>query len=281
MNIQLAYQRLLMQLFEVYDDREATNIADIVLEQVTKQRKIDRILYKDIPITAEQIVELDTITKELLNGKPLQYVLGETIFYGATIKVNNAVLIPRPETEELVAWICNNNIKNVIFEILDIGTGSGCIAVALQKYFVQANVMAVDISTKALAVAKENAEQNNVQIELVEMDILNTKSFIKKFDIIVSNPPYITKGEKQTMHKNVLDFEPHDALFVTNNNPLQFYEAIAIFAQENLAENGKIYLELNEMFANETAKLFKEKGFINTIIKTDFQGKQRMLMASR
>ncbi len=216
--------------------------------------------------------------KKLKNQEPIQYILGETEFYHTVFNVNKNVLIPRPETEELVDWIIQD-AKNHPSEIsiLDIGTGSGCIAISLAKNL-HANVKALDISKKALEVVKKNAIFNEVTIDLLEENILDsTLLFQNKLDIIVSNPPYVREMEKQQMHQNVLENEPHLALFVSDKNPLLFYTKIANFAKKNLDKNGKLYFEINEYLGNETVKMLQNKGFKNIILKKDLFGKDRMI----
>ena len=207
---------------------------------------------------------------------PIQYVLGKAEFYGLNFEVDENVLIPRPETEELVDWIIaeNPNATNII----DIGTGSGCIAIALAKNIKTANIYAVDNSEKAIIKAKYNAKNNNVDLVFFCKDILSETRFTQiKFDCIVSNPPYVRESEKTQMEANVLCFEPHSALFVPDNDALKFYAAIADFAISNLADKGKIYLEINENLGCKTQNVFKQKGFSSTELRKDLNGKNRML----
>lgn len=216
----------------------------------------------------------------LSHGKPVQYLTGETLFYGLSFKVNGSVLIPRPETEELVDRIIHD-IKPVYpadFRLLDIGTGSGCIAISLKKNMPQAVVDALDISTDALAIARQNAENNQVDVQFIKHDILTSSANDWPFyDVMVSNPPYITTQEKAQMHPNVLKYEPHSALFVDDHEPLVFYEAIAVFAQQFLKANGFLFFEINERYGKEMIKMLKDKGFINILLTHDMQGKDRML----
>ena len=222
-----------------------------------------------------------TLIDQLADKKPIQYLIGKTSFFGLDFKVNNSVLIPRPETEELAAWIINDTDNKKEIRILDIGTGSGCIAISLANELKQALVSALDISNKALIIAKENASLNNVNISFIEDNILNsTTIFQNKFDVIVSNPPYVRKLEKVEMDDNVLNNEPHLALFVSNDNPLLFYSAIANFALKNLHAKGKLYFEINQYLGNETVQLLKNKGFKNIILKKDIFNNNRMIRAS-
>jgi len=254
----------------------------------------------DIALNLNEIIQqtdldffLNALT-DLQREKPIQYIIGETEFYGLPFKVDKNVLIPRPETEELIEWILNElGVKNSTFNILDIGTGSGCIAISLAKNIPNATVFALDISKKALQLAQQNATLNNVNIHFIKDDILNsnvTSSAIEsyenegllslKFDIIVSNPPYVQKLEKKEIQNNVLENEPHLALFVDDNNPLVFYDKIADFAIERLTKNGQLFLEINQYLGKETVDLLKQKGFTNIELKKDIFGNDRMIKAS-
>lgn len=226
------------------------------------------------------------IVAELKNHKPIQYILGHTEFYGLKIRVNEHVLIPRPETEELVEEIIDTiNDKNMKINILDIGTGSGCIAISLKKYLLHSNVSAMDVSDEALLLAKANAILNQTQINFLQGDILQINKSISapvhQFDIIVSNPPYVRHSEKGNMSKNVLDYEPHLALFVNDNDALVFYKAIVDFALQNLSKDGKLYFEINESLGSEVKKLLEGKGFKKVGIKKDMSGKDRIAVGSR
>jgi release factor glutamine methyltransferase len=231
-------------------------------------------------INESTLLKYSFAVKALKQHKPIQYVLGKADFYGLKFKVNENVLIPRPETEELVALIINEN-KAANLSILDIGTGSGCIAISLAKHIVGSKVSAIDISEKALEIAKQNAKFNQVEIEFIQQDILNPAEHFQQFDIIVSNPPYVRDLEKQEMTSNVLDFEPHLALFVSDENPLVFYNAIADFAKTHLTPSGKLYFEINEYLGEETKKLLTDKGFKNVELIKDLNGKNRILRASK
>jgi release factor glutamine methyltransferase len=266
MTIHEASQRLLFSLYHIYDQQEAANIADWVMENLTGWKKIDRMLNKHVKFSAEMETLLEKYITELSAHKPVQYVLHEAWFCGLKLYVNENVLIPRPETEELVEWIASDN-KNAIIKILDIGTGSGCIAIALKKKLPNATVYACDISEEALAVAKKNAELNNAEINFLLIDILNTDK-IPEVNIVVSNPPYIPVSEKTQMNKNVTEYEPHLALFVEDNNPLIFYTAI-----KNINAS-TYYFETHENLAADVAALFQ-----HAEIKQDMQGKNRMVIA--
>lgn len=286
------------KLSALYDEEEAQSLFLIALYEVLGYKKTDYILNKEQLVPDTVLLKLNNILLGLTKGKPIQYIIGHAEFYGLKFKVNPSVLIPRPETEELVEWVLSPNpqrglsvdssivnLKSKIVNILDIGTGSGCIAIALKKHLPKANVSAIDISPEALAVAKENALLNEVGIDFIQHDILSNsviQSFNhSKFNIIVSNPPYIKEEEKAEMHQNVLANEPHTALFVSNDRPLIFYEAIADFALENLRNSGTLFFEINANLSKETIQMLGDKGFIDIRLKIDMQGKERMISAQK
>jgi release factor glutamine methyltransferase len=279
MTIQQAYHFLQQQLSTIYDTDEATNIADLVIEHITDYKKLGRITHKDLPIAEKQIEQLQTLTKDLLLHKPVQYVLGEAWFYEMKFYVTEHVLIPRPETEELVELVAS--CKLPITSILDIGTGSGCIPITLKKKIPKADITSIDVSENALVVAKQNAVNNNVEIDFKELDFLYESNWndLDCYDIIVSNPPYIKQSESTTMHNNVLSFEPHIALFVEDEDALLFYRKIADFGKTHLNALGKIFVEINEALGNETIALFESYGY-EAILKQDMQGKDRMIIVS-
>ena len=279
MTIQEATYFLMNQLRAIYADGEASEITDRVMERLTGSMKAERMLYKNEAITAQEETLLNQYAERLLKHEPVQYILNECWFYGLKFYVDKNVLIPRPETEELVDWI----IRNLKFpfkelKILDIGTGSGCIPIALKRKLRKAEVWACDISEEALNVAKQNSSTLQADINFIQLDFLNEieNSQLPSFDIIISNPPYVPEKDKESMNKNVLEFEPHTALFVKDNNPLVFYEAIADFAKTHLTKDGTVYCEIHESLGKETAELFKQKGFA-TELKKDMQGKERMI----
>lgn len=283
MTIHLAYQQLLTQLYDVYDTREAANIADMVIEHVTNQRRIDRIVYKDLLVTFEQETEIQKLAGELLQHKPIQYVLGEAWFMDMQLRVTDSVLIPRPETEELVRWIIDD-IKlsgNDEISLIDIGTGSGCIPIAVKKNLPQVATSAIDISDAALQVAILNSIDQKVLIDFLHVNFLNEEEWngLGNYDIIVSNPPYIRQSEKARMHTNVIHYEPHVALFVPDDNGLLFYDAIAKFSLTHLKKGGKVYMEINESFGQDVVNLFEKHSFEPVTLKTDMQGKDRMVSA--
>lgn len=292
MTLHEAQQQLQTSLQEVYENREAANIAGWVMEHITGLRKIDRIMHKQSLLPPEQITRLQQYTSELLTHKPVQYVLHEAWFCGMPFYVDENVLIPRPETEELVEWIMEfNNRQSTIDNknpgnlrqpsILDIGTGSGCIPISLKKKLPDAEVYSCDVSEGALSVAGRNAAALQTDIHFIKADFLDTTTWpaLPTVDIIVSNPPYIPINDQSTMLQNVLAYEPHLALFVPNEDPLLFYDALARFAQQHLLPGGTIFAEIHEDLGERTKALFESKGF-EAEVKKDFQGKNRMIKAN-
>ncbi|GHS91170.1 release factor glutamine methyltransferase [Bacteroidia bacterium] len=246
-------------------------------------------LCKDKEISPYERQRIEDIVLRLQNYEPIQYILGETEFYGMTFTVNRNVLIPRPETEELVELIINTYTAHRVpctthcepYTILDIGTGSGCIAVSLAKYLPQARVYAIDNSEKALETAKYNASINKVDVQFIRQDIFEvfpSGIFPEKWDIIVSNPPYITTSEQKSMARNVLDHEPHNALFVPDQDPLLFYKYIAGFGKKYLKENGEIYVETSALHGSDTEKMFLSERYSSVELIKDISGKDRIVM---
>ena len=284
MTIQQAYQQLLVQLYELYEPGEAANIADMVIEHLSGFRKIDRIAHKAFALNEQQEINLQKIVTELMQHKPVQYAIGEAWFMNMNLRVNEHVLIPRPETEELVDWVITDmkSMNQSDVSLLDIGTGSGCIPIAIKKKLPHTEVAATDISEEALQVAKINSIEQNTLVDFLHANILNEADWkqLGHYDIIVSNPPYIAQSEQQAMNKNVLDYEPHIALFVPDNDALLFYKAIAQFSKNHLNPGGKIYVEINETMGEQTVQLFLQNGFNNVELKKDMQGKDRMVKAS-
>lgn len=280
MSIKELYRNFLVQLQKIYSLSEATAITDWVFEKMISLKRADIIKTpeKEITATANELIQKTLL--ELLLHKPVQYVLGEAWFYHMKLNVNEHVLIPRPETEELVEQLIKDRKSKLTDpKILDIGTGSGCIPIAIKKNLPASVVTAIELSKPALKLATENAAMHNAAIDFKEMDFLDESTWplLPLYDIIISNPPYIPLGEKDKLAKNVTDFEPHLALFVADNSALIFYEKIAAFGKDHLFPNGKIYLEIHEDHANETADLFR--GFYQTVmIKKDMYGKERMLL---
>lgn len=268
------------QLCSIYDYEEANSLILILLEHYFKIDRIKMALDPDLRLSESEMLTFHFAVKDLLKNKPIQYIIGETEFCDLKFKVNENVLIPRPETAEMVYKIVNSqqSMVNRHRSIIDIGTGSGCIAISLAKAFPESKVFALDVSEEALKVAKENSISNNVNVNFINDDILNLKNKIEtKFDIIVSNPPYVRELEKAEMHNNVLEWEPHKALFVSDNDPLIFYRGILEFAKSHLKENGEIWFEINEFLGKEMTDLCHELGFSNVEIHEDFRGKERIL----
>ena len=284
MTLQELYKHLINRLQIIYNLNEATILTDWVFESIAGTKRVDITLHPDKVLDIAITKKINNCLDELLQHKPIQYVLGEAWFYKMKFKVNEHVLIPRPETEELVELITNNEVRitnDGPLQIVDIGTGSGCIAIALKKEIPTATVTAIDVSDNALAIAKENALLNNVVVNFQQLDFLDENLWgeIPSFDIIVSNPPYIPATEKELLDKNVTEYEPHLALFVPDNAPLLFYEKIALFGKKHLTANGKIFVETHENFAQATAAMFAQSYQQVEIIK-DIFGKERMVRAT-
>lgn len=282
MTVQDAYKHTQVQLCEVYDEREATNIADLVINHITGYTRTDRLVHGSNALSHAQANQLTLYTLQLLLHTPLQYVLEEAWFAAMPFYVNEHVLIPRPETEELVEWIVTEAGALSAPSIIDIGTGSGCIPVALKKKLPATDVHALDVSAGALAVARRNAATLEAQVTFHEVDILQPNRWapLPVFDIIVSNPPYIKESEKAAMHNNVLEHEPHLALFVPDNDALLFYRTIAGFAQKHLKPGGLLFFEINEALGQETVDLLASERFTGIELQKDMQGKDRMIKAS-
>ena len=272
------------QLCSIYDKDEASAMILILLEHYFKITRVKMAMEPGLRLSESEMLTFHFAVKDLLKNKPIQYIIGETDFCDLKFKVNENVLIPRPETSELVTKIVNSQLStfNSQLSILDIGTGSGCIAISLAKNINNSKVYALDISEKALEVAKGNAINNNVDVTFINDDILSLKNNIDtKFDIIVSNPPYVRELEKAEMRDNVLNWEPHNALFVSDNDPLIFYRNILEFAQTHLNENGEIWFEINEYLGKEMTVLCKEYGFSDVKIFEDFRGKERVVKVNK
>ncbi len=269
-------QYIQKELSELYPDTEIEGFSRIILETVCGWSFTKQVVYRNEQIQDPDFEKIKEIVGRLKNFEPLQYILGETEFFGLKIKVNPSVLIPRPETEELVHWMINCKIKEER-RILDIGTGSGCIAIALKSRLRNAEISGMDISEKALETAIGNALINDLDVKFFQADILNLQNQEGGlFDIIVSNPPYIMEKEKSGMHENVLHFEPADALFVPDDNPLVYYRAIASFAKKSLSLNGYLFFEINENLGSEMKSLLQDFGFAEIEIRKDINGKNRM-----
>ncbi len=271
----------LKELAGKYSEIEIKNMVLYALQHVLNFSKPDYLLKKEDKIEEDKVPYITDILKKLNLDIPIQYIIGSTEFFGLPFIVNRDVLIPRPETEELVDWIIKEN-KNKTASILDIGTGSGCIAIILKKYFPESSVVAIDVSKKALDVAKENAFVNDTSVKFHKIDILNKDecSTLPEFDIIVSNPPYVRESEKRLMKNNVLNYEPKEALFVPDENPFKFYKAISSFSAMHLRRGGFLFLEINENLSNELIEIFNKTGFSDIVIRKDINGKHRMLRSA-
>ena len=273
---------LIKELSSIYHERESSSIAEIVIADVFELRSRSELMaIRNVNPDNDKIRKFMNYCNILKTGKPVQYVLGETIFYGCRIKVSQGILIPRQETEELVDMIIkeNNDFKG---RILDIGTGSGCIAVALARNLPLSRVTGIDISPAAVKAASENASLNNVDSRFLTADILNPGfSELTRAGIIVSNPPYVRESEKAAMHSNVLDFEPHEALFVPDEDPLLYYRAILEAANEILELPGRIYFEINEALGKEMVSLLSSFDYTGVEIIKDLNGRDRIAKAKR
>lgn len=271
-------------LSETYPKKEIDSFFYILMEEKLKLQRIDTVLNPDFLIDTATVVVLKIILKRLQKEEPIQYILGKTEFYGLPFLVDKNTLIPRPETEELVEWILSEIQKiqggnqKTPLAILDIGTGTGCIPITLAKNTVNTVITAIDISAAALRVAKKNAVLNSVPVNFIMQDILKTTQLPQKYNLIVSNPPYVRELEKVEISANVLENEPHLALFVANKNPLVFYDKIADLAKQQLNENGMLFFEINQYLGKETVKMLEEKGFQNIQLKKDLSGNDRMLL---
>ncbi|WP_371133027.1 peptide chain release factor N(5)-glutamine methyltransferase [Lutibacter sp.] len=269
-----------LELSMLYPETEIQSFFNLLIEYTLKISRIDLALQPNLEFNKTELSFFNNALNNLKEHIPIQYIIGETEFYGLKFNVNKNVLIPRPETEELIRWILDNlklKTQNPKLKILDIGTGSGCIAISLALNLPNAEVFAIDISKKALETAKSNAKRNGVSINFIELDILKSKSLPDYFDIIVSNPPYVREVEKKEMQQNVLNFEPHLALFVKNENPLIFFDKIADLAQNYLNKNGHLYFEINQYLGKETCELLEKKGFKNIELKKDIYNVDRMI----
>ncbi len=284
----------LQELSSLYDAKEIESFFYLILECFHNKKRIDLALNPNMEMDPMQLLRWESVLAELKKEKPIQYILGETEFYGLPFLVNENTLIPRPETEELVEWIIKSTkyeIQSTKLRILDIGTGSGCIAISLAKNIPNAEVSAIDVSEKALATAKKNAEINEVKVDFINVDILKINDLVElptsnfqlptHFDIIVSNPPYVRNLEKAEIKSNVLEYEPHLALFVEDTDALLFYRKIAQLAKKKLFENGMLFFEINQYLGKETVELLEDLGFKNIELKKDIYGNNRMIRCEK
>lgn len=297
MKIWEAEKEVRKALSEIYDEGEAAGIADLAIEHLTSHNSKERILYRDQMLSSGQITDLETIITRLKQHEPIQYLMNKAWFYGMELYIDKDVLIPRPETEELVDWIIkdmklrqpevfeNNQVEADLtskLKILDVGTGSGCIALALKKAIPRAEVWGCDISDRALNIARRNGAQLDIRVDFQSVDYLDPaqQKHLPSVDVLVSNPPYVPLKDKNEMRPNVLQYEPHTALFVDNDDPLLFYKALLRFADHRLHTDGVIYMEIHEELGSQVRALFEEKGYAVEIRK-DMQGKERMVRAGR
>ena len=287
-------------LKNIQDEQEIESFFFILTEYLHNLKRVDVALNPNFEISEKGVEMWNVILAQLQQEKPIQYITGEAWFYGLKFEVNESTLIPRPETEELVEWILESwklevgswkSETNKLINVLDIGTGSGCIPISLKANLPQANVSAIDVSEQALEVAKRNAELNNAEINFIQANILEVEDLSKlatpnsqlpaQIDIIVSNPPYVRNLEKQEIKKNVLDYEPHLALFVEDTDALLFYRKIAQLALKNLSPNGLLFFEINQYLGKETVKLLENLGFKNIELKKDIYGNDRMVKSEK
>ena len=273
------FNKFKAELSGLYEAKEINNLLYILFEEYAGLKRAELAISNDLIITDPVKEKLETAVNHLKNYKPVQYIIGKAWFYGLELLVNENVLIPRPETEELVDWVIKRNIKKKNLKVVDIGTGSGCIAIAIKKYLPASFVTAIDVSGKALDVARKNAKQHDAEVTFLSIDILNEAMVKKlsKFDIIISNPPYVLESEKKVMKPNVLEYEPGSALFVDDDHALMFYEAIVSFAGNHLKRGGELYLEINEQRGAEVELLLEKKGLGEVVLREDMQGKERFV----
>ena len=270
-------------LKNIQDEQEIESFFFILTEYLHNLKRVDLALNPNFELSDAEVEKWNIILADLQQEKPIQYITGEAWFYGLQFEVNENTLIPRPETEELVEWILNSPITHhpSPITILDIGTGTGCIPISLKANLPQANVSAIDVSEKALEVAKRNAVSNKVEINFIKTNILEVEDLNQHFDVIVSNPPYVRNLEKEEIKKNVLDYEPHLALFVEDTDALLFYRKIAQLALKNLAPNGLLFFEINQYLGKETVELLENLGFKNIELKKDMYGNDRMIRCEK
>lgn len=264
-------------LLGYYPDTEIESFFNLLSEHILRMKRIDISQNLYAVVSGKKYDKFQKAINRLKKYEPIQYILGDTEFYGLMFKVNHSVLIPRPETEELVAWIIDDFKNKKDISILDIGTGSGCIAISLAKNLPNTKVYALDVSTEALKIAKQNADSNDVEIEFIEADILDWDFGEMQFDVIVSNPPYVRELEKESMSANVIDHEPHLALFVKDDDALLFYRNITKSDTELLKPKGTLYFEINESLGAETKQLLLDSNFLDVTLKQDVFGKNRMV----
>ena len=271
-------------LSEIYPKTEIDTFFFLLIEEKLDLQRVDTVMKPDFLITDAVLSELKEIINRLKKEEPVQYILGNTEFYGLPFNVNENTLIPRPETEELVEWILTEvadlrEVKVEKLSILDIGTGTGCIPISLAKNLSDVKISAIDVSSEALKIAIQKAMLYNIDISFLEMDILETEELPQQYNIIVSNPPYVRELEKVEINNNVLENEPHLALFVDDDNPLIFYAKIADLTKQHLNKDGILFFEINQYLGKETVEMLQQKGFSNIELKKDLFGNDRMIKA--
>ncbi len=275
--IQQFTPKLLSELKDYYPEMEIRPMARLLLQHVLKADNTQLLLMGNTQLSGPQLTQVESYIEQLKQHIPIQYILGSTEFYGMELMVNPSVLIPRPETEELVHWIINDNLQGK--RLLDIGTGSGCIAISLKANIPNTTITAWDISKEALSTAQNNAIHLKQEVNFQHVDVLKHQAGDEKFDVIVSNPPYVRELEKKMMEANVLDHEPETALFVTDTDPLLFYRTIAQLGQQMLTANGVLYFEINEYLAKEMTSMLIDLGYTSIECRKDLNGKDRMMKA--
>ena len=261
----------------VYDEAEKQNVFHLLAEDIIGMSRLEIAMNPQAEISSAQLKQFEEAMERLKSHEPIQYVLGKTEFFDLEFNVNKHVLIPRPETEGLIRWILEEEQPN---KVIDLCTGSGCIAISLKSVWEDVHVDALDVSVEALKVAKSNATMNSADINFIETNLLETQNLPSRYDIIVSNPPYVRELEKSQMRDNVLSHEPHLALFVKDDEPLIFYEKIAVLAKSHLNKKGSVFLEINEYLGEETKSLFLDLGFKHVEVRRDIFGRLRMLKAT-
>lgn len=278
-----AFYQLKKNLQPLYDEREAAAIAHMVMEHITGMSKLQRLSHKDDALSQNALTQFEAALHKLRQGAPVQHITGKAWFAGNEFIVNEHVLVPRPETEELTQWVVAENSSKTPLTILDVGSGSGCIPITLKLQLPQASITSCDISAEALDVAKGNAALLTTNVNFIELDFLDESLHIGlgQYDVIVSNPPYIPISEKDRLHENVREYEPHLALFVPNEDALVFYRAIARFGLSHLVAGGSIYCELDADHARQTKELFEQMGYQHVVLRKDIHGNYRMLHARK
>lgn len=284
MTIREGKQLIKTAIATLYDEREAAHIATLLMEWISGKNRMEQLMDKDLLLSGQQGAQLHQAIAKLSTGEPIQYTIGEAWFMGMPFLVNRNTLIPRPETEELVEWIIRDLSQEATpkLRVLEVGSGTGCIPISLKKKVPELQVQSVDISSGAIETARENAARLNVSVDFIEMDFLNSghSDQLGQVDLVVSNPPYIKASERDTMHKNVVEFEPATALFVPDQDALIFYKAIHDFSETHLTPNGKIYLEINQQLGQDVLQLFNSNGF-SAVLQKDLHGNDRMIRAIR